>query len=127
MNCILCNKEFSNHRALINHYKKKLPCIKDKEKWHKNKQQYVSENKNLLFNEEQKSFINSDLIDLKLIGIPGGGKTRCIIEKINRHFLVEDYTDNSDFLILSFSKRCRFDFINKGKIYPKRFDKNHLR
>ena len=127
MNCILCNKQFANHKALINHYKKKLPCIKDKEKWDKNKQQYISENKNLLFNDEQKSFINSDLIDLKLIGIPGGGKTRCIIEKINRHFLMEDYTDNSDFLILSFSKRCRFDFINKGKIYPKRFDKNNVK
>ena len=125
MKCILCNKEFASANYLIKHYKKKNPCIKDKELWEKNKSKYLP--KLISFNDQQLEFINSDLSDLKLIGIPGGGKTRCIIEKINNHFEKEDFLSMNDFLILSFSKRCRFDFIEKGKIYPKRFNKNNVK
>ena len=38
-----------------------------------------------MFNKEQLDFINSDIINLKLLGIPGGGKTRCIIEHIHNN------------------------------------------
>ena len=96
-------------------------------KWQKNKDIYIPNNKKLIFNQSQLEFINSSLIDLKLIGIPGGGKTRCIIEKIIQHFDKNDYNCDTNFLILSFSKRCRFDFINKGKIYPKRFNRNNVK
>lgn len=127
MKCILCNKEFSSTSYLTKHYTKKLPCIQDKDKWLKNKNIYEPDDSPIFFNKEQLEFINSPLKDLKLIGIPGGGKTRCIIEKINNHFVKGDYIENNNFMILSFSKRCRFDFINKGKIYPKRFDKNNVK
>ena len=87
----------------------------------------MPDDKELVFNQEQLEFISSPMIDLKLIGIPGGGKTRCIIEKINKHFEKNEYHTTSDFMILSFSKRCRFDFIYKGKIYPKRFTKDNVK
>ena len=66
-------------------------------------------------NIEQLKFINHDLCDMKLIGIPGGGKTRTIIEKIihmkNDGIIVK----NENFLILTFSRKSREDFLNKGQ------------
>ena len=125
MYCVLCNKNFASHNFLLRHYLKKTPCVKDKDKWSKNKELYIQ--KKIVFNEDQLKFINSSLKDMKLIGIPGGGKTRCIIEKINNHFIKEDYQTNNNFMILSFSKRCRLDFINKGKIYQKRFNRDNVK
>ena len=127
MNCILCQKQFKSTAYLTKHYQKKNPCITDKDKWLENKLKYMPDDKELVFNQEQLEFISSPMIDLKLIGIPGGGKMRCIIEKINKHFEKNEYHTTSDFMILSFSKRCRFDFIYKGKIYPKRFTKDNVK
>ena len=59
-------------------------------------------------------FINDELIDSKLLGVPGGGKTRCIIEKIKKLF---DQPDQ--YLTLTFSKRARYDFL-KGKVISKK-------
>ena len=123
-NCILCSKTFSSETKLINHYTKKSPCIDNTILWHTNKNKYIT---NITFNQNQLEFIESPLEDSKLLGIPGGGKTRCIIEKIFKHLSNNDYHSNNDFLILSFSKRARFDFIEKGKIYKKIFTKNNVR
>ena len=139
--CILCNKTLCTKYDLIRHYNKKKPCISDIDKWEKNKQLHYTEPKppkkneiipsphykRLTFNEEQLNFINSPVKDLKLYGIPGGGKTRIIIEKIKRHLDNSDYTGNNEFLILSYSKRARGDFISKGKIYPKIFNQINVR
>ena len=38
------------------------------------------------YNEEQLKFINSPLENSILLGIPGGGKTQCIIGKIISEF-----------------------------------------
>jgi len=66
-------------------------------------------------NTEQLEFINHNLCNMKLIGIPGGGKTRTIIEKIismrNNHIIEK----NENFLILTFSRKSREDFLNKGQ------------
>lgn len=122
--CILCSKIFSSETKLINHYTKKSPCIDNTILWHTNKHKYIT---NITFNQYQLEFIESPLEDSKLLGIPGGGKTRCIIEKIFKHLSNNDYLSNNDFIILSFSKRARFDFIEKGKIYKKIFTKNNVR
>ena len=62
-------------------------------------------------NTEQLEFINHNLCNMKLIGIPGGGKTRTIIEKIismrNNHIIEK----NENFLILTFSRKSREDFL----------------
>ena len=38
------------------------------------------------YNEEQLTFIKSPLENSILLGIPGGGKTQCIIGKIIHHY-----------------------------------------
>ena len=66
-------------------------------------------------NIEQLKFINHDLCDMKLIGIPGGGKTRTIIEKIIHMKNDGIIEKNENFLILTFSRKSREDFLNKGQ------------
>lgn len=66
-------------------------------------------------NEEQLYFINHDIDDMSLIGIPGGGKTRTIIEKIFTMKQKKQIDKPSDFLILTFSRKARIDFLNKGQ------------
>ena len=64
--------------------------------------------------EAQQKFIKGPLEDSKLIGIPGGGKTRSIIKKIKRCLRKEIFTSKYDYIILTFSKMARYDFIEKG-------------
>lgn len=73
--------------------------------------------KEYIYNEEQLKFITHALCDGKLLGIPGGGKTRAIIAKIVDHFEKGDFKSNTDYLIVTFSKRVRKDFLRKGKQY----------
>lgn len=68
-----------------------------------------------MFNDEQLEFINSDLINLKLIGIPGGGKTRCIIEHINKNIKNKKLLNYDEYLICTFSRKAKQDFLDKGK------------
>lgn len=70
-----------------------------------------------MFNQEQLEFINSPLINLKLIGIPGGGKTRCIIEHIHQNIKNNNLKNNNEYLIVTFSRKARQDFIQKGRNY----------
>ena len=69
----------------------------------------------IIYNEEQLIFINSDLEDSKLLGIPGGGKTQSIIGKVISHYNKNEITKNNNFLILTFSRRACNDFIEKGR------------
>ena len=66
-------------------------------------------------NNEQLYFINKKTNNMKLIGIPGGGKTRTIIEKIIHMKKVGEIETNRDFLILTFSRKSREDFLVKGQ------------
>lgn len=66
------------------------------------------------FNEEQLEFIKSPDV-ATLIGIPGGGKTRSIIGKIN-HLLSEgEITKGNQVLIVTFSRMASQDFLLKSQ------------
>ena len=73
------------------------------------------------YNEEQLKFINSPLENSILLGIPGGGKTQCIIGKIIHHFQKKDFQKNNDYLLLTFSRRACHDFIEKGSKQNKKY------
>ena len=70
-----------------------------------------------MFNKEQLDFINSDIINLKLLGIPGGGKTRCIIEHIHNNIKKENLVNSNEYLICTFSRKAKQDFLEKGRKY----------
>ena len=75
-------------------------------------------------NEDQINFIKSDIQDCCLIGIPGGGKTSTIIQKILYH---QELTKKS-FLIITFSRKACQDFINKGnKVSKNIFSTNNVK
>lgn len=67
------------------------------------------------YNDEQLKFIKCPIENCKLLGIPGGGKTQSIIGKIIYHYSKNELNENNEFLILTFSRRCCNDFIEKGK------------
>lgn len=67
-----------------------------------------------MFNNEQLDFINSPLLNLKLLGIPGGGKTRCIIEHIYQNIKSENLQNSNEYLICTFSRKAKQDFLDKG-------------
>lgn len=67
------------------------------------------------FNSEQLEFINSGICDMKLIGIPGGGKTRCIIEHIRKNIRDGSFSSPKEYMIITFSRRARDDFLKKGR------------
>lgn len=81
------------------------------------------------FNEEQLSFINSGLCNLKLLGIPGGGKTRSIIGHIEANIRNKIYGKPSEYLIITFSRRAKDDFLAKGRAssHPRYFTQNNVR
>lgn len=66
------------------------------------------------YNEEQKKFIEAPLTNIRLLGIPGGGKTQSVIGKILFHYLTGDFQKNTDYIILTFSKRTNLEFLHKG-------------
>jgi DNA polymerase III epsilon subunit-like protein len=67
------------------------------------------------YNEKQKEFITAGIEPLKVIGIPGGGKTKSIIEYIIDKHRKKLINLPGDFLILTFSRKACNDFITKGK------------
>ena len=73
------------------------------------------------YNIQQTNFIKNPLENCKLLGIPGGGKTQSIIGKIIHHFENGDFKTNTDFLILTFSRRACNDFIEKGHKQNKKY------
>jgi hypothetical protein len=61
--------------------------------------------------EQQSLFINNDNIENSiLIGNPGCGKTKTILD-----FVFLNSSKSTEFLILTFSKKAQIDLINKGK------------
>ena len=67
------------------------------------------------YNINQLDFINEPVSDMKLLGIPGGGKTQSIVGKIVHHFNKSDFNNIYNFMLLTFSRRATNDFIDKGK------------
>jgi hypothetical protein len=63
-------------------------------------------------NDMQRRFVEAPLERSSLMGIPGGGKTRSIIEKVRHHNKV--LRKPGDCLILTFSRASCADFIAKG-------------
>lgn len=61
-------------------------------------------------NEKQLEFVRKPQMDGTLIGIPGGGKTQCVLERVL--FLHEKGIES---LVLTFGNAARDDFRNKGK------------
>lgn len=77
-------------------------------------------------NEKQLEFIEHELCNMSLKGIPGGGKTKSIIDKIiylNDQNIIQS---SQDFLILTFTKNAKGDFLRKGKLKKSKLfnDKN---
>ncbi len=78
-------------------------------------------------NKEQINFIESELKNSCLIGIPGGGKTTTIIKKIIYH-IINNNISKKDFLIITFSKKACHDFIERGSnIIQDIFTKNNVK
>lgn len=75
-------------------------------------------------NEEQLQFINHPLCDMCLLGIPGGGKTKTIIDKIYHMKNNKEILNGSEFLLSTFSRKARLDFLDKGKLKCKKTFKN---
>lgn len=141
--CNFCKKQFKTTILLKAHYNRKTSCIKDKKLWintvntyrsnvHTEVEEADSENTKesyvvSTFNNQQLQFIHDPLADCKLIGIPGGGKTRCIIEKIKVNFENGTFNSTQDFIILSFSKLARYDFIQKGNSVFKKFSESNVK
>lgn len=79
-------------------------------------------------NEEQLEFIEAGLRDLKLLGVPGGGKTRCIIQHIVRNLEGGAYRSSREYLVLTFSKSAQLDFVRKGAVHsPRNFNEKNVR
>jgi len=79
---------------------------------HKNKQKSIIKN---LFNDNQLLFINSDIKNCVVLGNPGCGKTKTIIEYCIDKFNKNIIKTSKNFFIISFSKKAQTDFIKRGK------------
>jgi len=66
-----------------------------------------------VIDHEQQNFIIASLEHSKLFGIPGGGKTKSIIDKIIHLKQTEKYGPNN-FMIVTFSRNACNDFLEKG-------------
>lgn len=66
-------------------------------------------------NEDQLSFVHSNIEPCSVYGNPGCGKTRTIIEYCIQKFHDKIVATSAHFLILSFSKKAQTDFIKRGK------------
>lgn len=84
-----------------------------------------------LMDSDQLLFIKSDIKNCILVGNPGCGKTKTIIE-----YCIDKYNSNNklikssnNFLIISFSKKAQIDFINRGNksSQPKLFNNKNVR
>jgi superfamily I DNA/RNA helicase len=74
----------------------------------------------MIFTEEQLNYINyTENNNTKLIACAGSGKTRCIIEKMNKLIKINKF-NKGNIIMLTFSKFTRDDFIHKVKENPSR-------
>lgn len=77
----------------------------------------------MILNTEQQLFIDSPMEDSKLIGIPGGGKTTTIINKIIKLFTTKQLITKGEFLVTTFSKKASTDFVSKGNLIYNDYNK----
>lgn len=79
-------------------------------------------------NTKQIEFINHDVCDMSLKGIPGGGKTKSIIDKMICLNEIGYIMKNDNFLILTFTRNAKNDFKQKGKLKNKKlFTDNNVK
>ncbi len=111
---------FTEDKNIIENNDKLIQRL-EKDKWIKHFQ-------NFPYNEEQLLFIQSPLENSKLLGIPGGGKTQSILGKILHHYNNGDFTNQNEYLILTFSRKTSYEFLEKGlkllEVENQEYDKN---
>eukprot|EP00873_Tetraselmis_striata_P033765 jgi/Tetstr1/454029/TSEL_040948.t1 len=79
------------------------------------------------WNDRQREFIDHPLGAGRLLGVPGGGKTRCLLGRVLR------LTDDGEipargFLVVAFSKLAVADFLRKGReMREGTFDETNVR
>ena len=78
-----------------------------------NNQQIIE---NIIFDECQLKFINSNIENSIVIGNPGCGKTKTIIEYCINKYNKKIIKSSNDFLILTFSKKAQLDFISRSNL-----------
>lgn len=66
------------------------------------------------WNDRQLDFINRPLSNGRLLGVPGGGKTRCLLGRILRLIDDREIPASNGFLVLAFSNLAVRDFLRKG-------------
>ncbi len=71
---------------------------------------------------DQQRFINSPIQDARVLGNPGCGKTRSIIE-----FICDKKLKSNEFIVLTFSRAAAADFLKKGKARKKVFNGKNIR
>ena len=69
---------------------------------------------NTHWNSRQLEFINLPLRGGRLLGVPGGGKTRCLLGRILRLMDDREIPETNGFLVLAFSNLAVRDFLKKG-------------
>ena len=67
------------------------------------------------WNARQLEFIRAPLENGRLLGVPGGGKTRCLLGRVLRLIDQGDVPGADGFLVLAFSNLAVRDFLNKGR------------
>ena len=80
------------------------------------------------FTKEQNEYIlYSEMTDTKLLAVAGAGKTKCIISRMD-YLITNKKINNSQILMLTFSRFTRDDFINKIKKFDiKSIDINQIK
>ncbi len=80
-------------------------------------------------NQQQALFVKSDIEQCRLIGNPGCGKTRSIIEFVIDKYKNKCIKTSTHFMIITFSKMAQQDFLTKGKLSsnPKLFTSINVR
>ena len=76
-------------------------------------------------NTQQSEFVTRDVCNMSLKGIPGGGKTKSIIDKILYLYQSGYIKKNNNFLILTFTKNAKKDFKLKGQVKNKKLFTDH--
>ena len=80
-------------------------------------------------NDNQQQFVDSAIENCIVIGNPGCGKTKTIIEYCIKKYKDKIISSSNGFLIISFSKKAQLDFITKGRQTdnPKLFNNNNIK
>lgn len=80
-------------------------------------------------NSSQLAFARSEVTNARLIGNPGCGKTRSIIEYCLDKLEKKIITNSKNFIITTFSKNAQKDFVKKGKVssMPNLFTNDNIR